>query len=132
MNSHISEREDEVDAATAALVVEMAVGEARRYEPAAEVDDAGAGADMGAHGVRRSDRDEASVLDGEGLRELGAGGGEDRAVDEDEVGRLGRGRRRSGERRDRAGDEGHAAAARADRHGAAHSGWKFMAMPLMQ
>ena len=67
----------------------MAVREPRRDEPAGEIDHLSVRAHMGAHRVRAADRDEFFASHGEALHELGAvTGGEDLAVDGDEVGGL--------------------------------------------
>ncbi len=74
--------------------VKMSVGKTRRDEAAAEVDDLGAGTDVATHRGRRADGDEAPVLDGEAFRDRRSFiGREYLAIDEDQIGGLGGGRR---------------------------------------
>ncbi len=84
----------EIDTGAAADAVQMAVGETRRHEAAAEIDDLGGGADMSAHRRGGASRDEASILDGEAFDQRRARvRREHLAVDDHQVGGLRGGRR---------------------------------------
>src|SRR5262245_52421855 len=81
----------------------MAVGEARRREAAAEIDDLRGSADMSTHRRGGASRDEAPILDGKAFDHRGAGvGGEHLAVEDHEIGGLrgGMGCKRNGHRSD--------------------------------
>ena len=83
-------RRRQIDAAAAALVVEMPVGEARHDQAPARVDDFGVRPDARPDRGGRPDGDEFAVLDRERLgRRCALARGEYLRVDHDEVGGLG-------------------------------------------
>ncbi len=83
-------RRRQIDAAAAALVVEMPVGETRHHEAPARVDDLRVRPDAGPDRGGRTDGDEFAVLDGERLgRRRALARGEHLGVDDHEVRGLG-------------------------------------------